>query len=150
MEQCRSAGLPVIYGDAGHPVVLEAAGLNDAQLLLVTTPGPIVTHAIVDHARRVRPDLHIVARAEGHDQMLELHAMGVYEVVNPQLEAGLEITRQALVHLAVPPVEIEHFTDLVRQELYAPLETTVPIDDAAIGTLKRKARSMKPDSPLLP
>ena len=105
-----------------HPVVLEAAGLESAQLLLVTTPGPMVTHAIVDHARRVRPDLRIVARAEGHDQMVELHEMGVYEVVNPQLEAGLEITRQALVHLAVAPADIEHFTDIVRHELYAPLE----------------------------
>ena len=139
LEACREAGVPVIYGDAAHPVVLEAAGLAQAQLLLITTPAPVVTHAIVEHARRVRPDLRIVARAEGHDQMLALHDLGVHEVVNPQLEAGLEITRQALVHLAVPPAEIEHFTDQVRLELYAPLERTVA-EDAALAMLPTKEK----------
>jgi CPA2 family monovalent cation:H+ antiporter-2 len=50
-----------------------------------------------------------------------LHEQGVYEVVQPEFEAGLEITRQALLHLGFPPTEIQHFTDAVRQELYAPL-----------------------------
>ncbi|RKZ12412.1 portal protein, partial [bacterium] len=30
LEACRAGGLAVIYGDAGHPVVLEAAGLDKA------------------------------------------------------------------------------------------------------------------------
>jgi CPA2 family monovalent cation:H+ antiporter-2 len=47
----------------------------------------------------------------------------VYEVVQPQFEAGLEITRQALLHLKVPANEIQRFTDAVRHELYAPLYT---------------------------
>jgi CPA2 family monovalent cation:H+ antiporter-2 len=37
------------------------------------------------------------------------------------MEAGLEITRQALLHLQVPVTVIQQYTDTVRQQLYAPI-----------------------------
>jgi CPA2 family monovalent cation:H+ antiporter-2 len=121
MEQCKAAGIPIIYGDASHPVVLEAAKIEHAHLLLITTPVLVIAQSIVEHVRQINPHLHIVARAEGIEQMQCLQEMGVYEVVQPHFEAGLEITRQALLHLNMPAPEIERFTDAVRQELYAPL-----------------------------
>jgi CPA2 family monovalent cation:H+ antiporter-2 len=45
----------------------------------------------------------------------------VHEVVLPQMEAGLEVTRQALLHLQVPDQQIERFADEVRREFYRPL-----------------------------
>ena len=121
LETCRSAGLAVIYGDASHPLVLKAAGLDRACLLLITTPAPVVALAIARHARQLRPDLHIVARAESEELLEGLHALGVHEVVLPKMEAGLEVTRQALLHLKVPDQQIEQFTDEVRQGFYRPL-----------------------------
>jgi CPA2 family monovalent cation:H+ antiporter-2 len=41
--------------------------------------------------------------------------------VQPEFEAGLEITRQALLHLNISATEIQRFTDAVRREQYAPL-----------------------------
>ncbi len=121
LETCRAAGLAVIYGDASHPLVLKAAGLDRACLLLITTPAPVVALAIARHARQLRPDLHIVARAESEELLEGLHALGVHEVVLPKMEAGLEVTRQALLHLKVPDQQIEQFTDEVRQRFYRPL-----------------------------
>ncbi len=121
VEQAKEADFPVIYGDAAQEVVLEAAQLKHACLLLVTTPAIIVTQSIVDHARHLNPTVHIVARAEGVEQLQALHKQGVYEAVQPEFEAGLEITRQALLHLNISATEIQRFTDAVRQELYAPL-----------------------------
>ena len=72
-------------------------------------------------ARQLRPDLHIVARAETVELMKELHELGVHEVVLPRMEAGLEVTRQALLHLKVPNQQIEQFADEVRREFYRPL-----------------------------
>jgi len=123
LETCRATGVPVIYGDASHPLVLEAAGLGQACVLLITTPSPVITLAIARHARQLRPELHIIARA-GTDALLEeLYDLGVHEVVLPQLEAGLEVTRQALLHLKVPVLEIEKLTDEVRYEFYRPVRT---------------------------
>lgn len=121
VEQAKAANFPIIYGDATQAVVLEAAKIDRACLMLITVPSIAITRSVVDQVRQLRPDLHIVARAEGVEQMKMLHEHGVYEVVQPEFEAGLEITRQALLHLNIPATEIHRFTDAVRQELYAPL-----------------------------
>ena len=121
LEACRDAGLAVIYGDASHPLVLKAAGLERACVLLLTTPSPAVTLAIARYARQLRPELHIVARAESPELLEDLYELGVHAVVLPQMEAGLEVTRQALLHLKVPDQQIERFADEVRREFYRPL-----------------------------
>jgi CPA2 family monovalent cation:H+ antiporter-2 len=139
VEQAKTAGWPVIYGDASQEVVLEAAGIGHARLLLITTPAIVATQAIVDQVRRHHPELHIVARTESIEQMNSLHDRGVYEVVQPEFEAGLEITRQALLHLSIPAAEIQRFTDTVRRELYAPLYQSRP-DYQAIAQLQDAAR----------
>jgi CPA2 family monovalent cation:H+ antiporter-2 len=120
-EEARVAGYPSIFGDAGQPVVLEAAHIDRARLVLITTADEQTTYAVVDHVHRIKAELHLVARAGGIEQMRKLQGRGVYEVVQPEFEAGLEITRQALLHLDVAPTEIQRFTDAVRHELYAPL-----------------------------
>jgi CPA2 family monovalent cation:H+ antiporter-2 len=59
-----------------------------------------------------------VARSEGIEQMRALYEKGVYMAVLPEMEAGLEIARQALLHLEIPIVTIQQYTDSLRQELY--------------------------------
>lgn len=119
--QVKERGFPVIYGDASQEIVLEAARVQQAGLVLVTTAAVSDTRATVEEVRRLSPDVHIVARAESVEEMHALHGQGVYEVVQPEFEAGLEITRQALLHLDTPAADIQKITDSVRQELYAPL-----------------------------
>jgi CPA2 family monovalent cation:H+ antiporter-2 len=116
LESCRDAGLAVIYGDASHPLVLAAAGLERACVLLITTPAPSVTLAIARHARRLRPELHIVARAESERIAEDLRALDIHEAIMPQMEAGLEMTRQALLHLKVPDQQIERLADVMRRQ----------------------------------
>ena len=119
VEQAKQAQLPVIYGDASQEVVLEAAHVAHARLVLVTTPAIETTHAIVTQVNRLHPGVHIVARAEGVEAMQALQEQGVYEVVQSEFEASLEITRQALLHFDISPTEIQKFTDTIRQKLYA-------------------------------
>jgi CPA2 family monovalent cation:H+ antiporter-2 len=121
VEQAKQEQLPVIYGDASQEVVLEAAHVAHARLVLVTTPAIETTHAIVTQVNRLHPGVHIVARAEGIEAMQALQDQGVYEVVQSEFEASLEITRQALLHFDISPTEIQKFTDTIRQKLYAPL-----------------------------
>ena len=120
-ESAKLAGMPVLFGDASDEIALEAARTSGARMLLLTTTAITTTREIVDQARRLNPELDIVARAESVDAMHVLHDHGVYEVVQPEFEAGLEMTRQALLHFDLPPVDILKFTDSIRHELYAPL-----------------------------
>jgi CPA2 family monovalent cation:H+ antiporter-2 len=121
VDECKREGIPVIYGDAAHPVVLKAAAVERAHLALVTTPTIKITQSVAQQIRALNPELHIVARAEAIEQLAALHEIGVYEVVQPEFEAGLEIARQALLHLDIPAPEVQRYTDAVRQDLYAPI-----------------------------
>ena len=118
VDKAKSAGMPVIYGDASQMVVLEAAGIERARLLLITTASPAATQALIRQVRQLFPRLHLVARATSLDEVKNLRALGVYEVVQPEFEASLEVVRQALIHLELPPAEIQQTIDRVRQELY--------------------------------
>ena len=109
LEACDRIGLPMVYGDASQPEVLAAAGIQKACLLVITTPAAVTALAIVRYARRVLPELHIVARAESTELVDELQSLGVYEVVEPKVEAGLEILYQSLSHLGAPEDEVEEF-----------------------------------------
>ncbi len=121
IEECKAAGFPTIYGDASQSVVLEAAEVDHAHQLLITIPVLLATQTIVDQVRKLNPDLNIVVRAEGAEQMKNLYSLGVYMVVLPELEAGLEIARQALLALQIPIPVIQRYTDSIRKELYHPI-----------------------------
>ena len=118
VRQARAAGVPVIYGDASQTVVLEAAGVSLARALLVTVPAYPDVRNIVTAARQVRPDLPIVARADGTDAIRGLYALGVQEVASPEFEAGIEMTRQALINLNVPAYDILRVATAIRRERY--------------------------------
>jgi CPA2 family monovalent cation:H+ antiporter-2 len=47
--------------------------------------------------------------------------MGVADVVLPEFEASLEMTRRALLHLQIPSPEIQRHTGSLRKDLYGPL-----------------------------
>lgn len=121
MLECKQAGLPVIYGDLSQDVVLDAARVVHARLVLLTMPSIVITQEIVRKMRRLNGGLHIVARAEGEEQMKALYENGVYMVVLAEMEAGLEVARQALLHLDFSAGVIQEYTDAVRRKLYAPI-----------------------------
>lgn len=120
-EQAKVAGMAVVYGDAGQEIVLEAAGIKNARLLILTLPGPIEAKSVIVQSKRLNERLEIIARTSGPDSFDMLRDSGASEVVLPEFEAGLEMTRQALVRLRVPPTEVQRYTDTVRQEIYAHL-----------------------------
>jgi len=121
VNRLKETGVPLVYGDASQPIVLNAAGIGHAKLLIITTPSAIVTKTIVEKSRHLNPQLKIVARAENVEQMQILRKLGANEVIQPEFEAGLEVTRQTLLSLNIAPADIKRFTDQVRQESYAPL-----------------------------
>ncbi len=119
-EKVRLLGLPVIYGDASHEVVLEAAGVSDALVLLVTTPDMVVSRATAVNARRVNPELRVLARTSDARFLSVFKEIGVTDVVLPEFEAALEMTRLCLLHLQIPATEVERQAGLLRRELLAP------------------------------
>ncbi|MDH3393515.1 MAG: NAD-binding protein, partial [Desulfobulbaceae bacterium] len=121
MVECKDGNLPVIYGDLSQSVVMDAARVGEARLLLLTMPSVVIAREIVRQAHQLNGEMHIVARAGGEEQMQALYENGVYMVVLPEMEAGLEVARQALLHLDFSATVIQEYTDAVRRRLYAPI-----------------------------
>jgi CPA2 family monovalent cation:H+ antiporter-2 len=126
IEQLKELGFPAIYGDGSKDIVIEAANIKKAKLLLITVPSIIDSDLITDRGHQMNSALKIVARAMSIEHIRELHARGVYEVVQPEFEASLEFTRQALLHMNVSNVDIIKLTDTVRQQMYAPIYESNP------------------------
>lgn len=122
-QRGKDLGYTMIYGDATSPVVLEAANVHQARLFIVTTPAALDTEVIVRRVRQIAPQLHIIARAANLDQLEVLRSLGVYEAVQPEFEAGLEVVRQTLLHYKVPEEEIQNIGDDIRKTLYKPFVT---------------------------
>jgi CPA2 family monovalent cation:H+ antiporter-2 len=116
----------VIYGDASHEVVLGAAGIKDARLLVVTIPGTVIARAIIVHARKDRADLDVLVRTSDPAFLPVFRDLGVADVVVPEFEAGVEMTRLALLHLQVPVPEIQRQTEAVRGEVLLPFVSHKP------------------------
>ena len=87
----------------------------------MTIPDLVATRSTIVQSKRLNGHLEIVARAPGPDYFDVMKDIGVSEVVLPEFEASLEMTRQSLLHLRVPPPEVQRHTDTIRQELYAEL-----------------------------
>ena len=126
VQRFKDMGAPVVFGDASHEAVLKAAAIQEACLLLVTIPDVMGARSVIQNAKGLNPGLHTVARASSPEHLQVFTELDVFEVVQPEYEAGLEMTRQALLHLRISPSDIQRYTDQVRQELYSPLDAARP------------------------
>ncbi len=111
----RSQGVPCIYGDASNPEILAHAGLKKARLLVGTFPSSIDTELTVRNARKINPRLDIVARVHRDSDAELLKGIGVSELVRPEFEASLEITRHTLHRLGLTTLEIQRILNGLRR-----------------------------------
>jgi monovalent cation:H+ antiporter-2, CPA2 family len=101
-EALRARGLPVIYGDATRPEVLAAAHLERARLVVVATPGAYQARAILELARKLNPDVEVVARTHSDAERTFLEGHGAARALVGERELAVSLARHALRHFDVP------------------------------------------------
>jgi monovalent cation:H+ antiporter-2, CPA2 family len=156
MRQARDAGLPLIYGDSMQRVVLEAARLAQARVLLISVPSFPDVRNIVRVARHLKPDIPIIARAEGPDAVRALYDLGIQEVTSPEFEAAIEMARQAMLHFQVPTQQILRVASALRHQQYGRANenaASAAPEMTQVGEFARQLDftwvSLPPDSPLI-
>jgi len=97
-KEAKDAGLNVVRGNALDPEALKAAGIERAAKLLIAIPEGFEGGAVVEAARRIRPDIAIVARAHSDAEVEHLETAGAGEVVMGERE----IASKMLSLCAVP------------------------------------------------
>lgn len=109
----------VVWGDVTRPEILEAAGIGEARILVLTIPDrQIVAHA-AQLARRLNPNLVVVARAVQRDQVAALKAGGVDVAIQPEFEGGIAMVEQVLSGSGLEPAAAEELIRDLRREMYA-------------------------------
>jgi CPA2 family monovalent cation:H+ antiporter-2 len=102
-EHLRARGLPVIYGDATRAEVLSLARVEDARLVVVAAPDAFQTRAILALARRLNPDVTIIARTHGDEEREFLEAHGAQAALVGERELAVSLTRRALRSYGIMP-----------------------------------------------
>ncbi len=92
-------GIPVVYGDAARPGVLEHAGLNKARLLVVTAPDAFQARAAIELARSIQPEIDIVVRTHSDSERAYLEGKKVGKAVMGEQELAEAMARYALERL---------------------------------------------------
>jgi CPA2 family monovalent cation:H+ antiporter-2 len=118
VRDLRVRGVPVVYGDATNPAVLEHAHLDRALMLAVLVPDASTAELVTRRARADRPDLDIVARANGAAGVAQLQRAGATQVVQPEFEAGMEVIRHALRRCGVEGSRLAELTTGRRAAFY--------------------------------
>lgn len=105
IETMRRFGVKGFFGDPTRPELLEAAGLSEASVLVVAVDSPENALRIVSHARSVRPDLHIVARARDRVHVYELYQAGANDIVRETFDSSVRAGRYVLENMGFTAYE---------------------------------------------
>jgi len=92
----RSERVPVIFGDATRPDVLKRAHLDSARLLVIATPDPYHTRAVLDIAKRVNPTVGTVVRTHSEAEREYLEGRGVDWALMGERELAIGMVRRTL------------------------------------------------------
>ena len=115
ISELHAKGIPCIYGDASNPEILAHAQLNEARILICTFPDFIAVELTARNALRINPKLDIVARVHRDADAEVFKGIGISEIVRPEFEASLEITRHTLHRFGLTSFDIQHILSELRE-----------------------------------
>ncbi|MCU0764911.1 MAG: cation:proton antiporter [Burkholderiaceae bacterium] len=108
VRDAHTGGEPVYYGDAAERDMLEAVGVMNARLVVISHDDPGAALKVLHHVRALRPELPVMVRTRDESRVEELRRAGATEVVPETLEAGMMIVSHALLLLDVPLRRVVH------------------------------------------
>jgi monovalent cation:H+ antiporter-2, CPA2 family len=123
-EMLQTHGASCIFGDGAHSHILERAGIRRASLLVVTVPDRDRARLAIMNARKLNPDLPIMARAHRQEECPFLIEAGATEVIQPELEASATFIRHACGHyLMLPDSQIREYLRSFRDAMDSASQT---------------------------
>jgi CPA2 family monovalent cation:H+ antiporter-2 len=116
VRQARSAGEPIVYGDAMSPESLEGAHIGSAAAIVSLMSDADATERMVRAVRARAASLPIIVRTRFRLEAEKLQKLGATFAVAEELEASLEVLAQLLARLHVAGNVIEPLVDVFRRE----------------------------------
>jgi CPA2 family monovalent cation:H+ antiporter-2 len=116
-------GEPIIYGDAAQKAVLEHAGILTSKSIVISAGDVVSTWRIIEMAKRLNPNIHIIARTHFLDKIDSFYSIGADEVISDEFESSIELFSRVLNRYMVPVKEIETMCTELRADHYRMLRS---------------------------
>jgi len=121
VQEARTAGAHVSYGDAARRESLIAAGIYRASAIVITYASTPSALKVLHLVHELAPTLPVIVRSYDDTDLDRLKAAGAAEVVPELMEGSLMLASHALVMLGVPLRRVVHRVQAAREERYASL-----------------------------
>lgn len=118
VKQEKQKGENIHYGDATFEAVLEHAGIKSARVLTIGILDSAATGKIVEIAKKLNPNICIIAKVRDLQEMKRLNALGADEIIPEEYETSVEIFVRLLEKYLVPREDIEKLVNDVRADGY--------------------------------
>jgi CPA2 family monovalent cation:H+ antiporter-2 len=118
VRRAQAEGEPIYFGDGVSAEVLERIGILRARVVVFAIAAVNDERRGTAVARRLNPQIHIVARTRYVREIEELQRLGADEVVPEEFETSLEIFARVLRRYGVPSSTIRSEVETVRRDHY--------------------------------
>ncbi len=126
VKNLHAEGISATFGDATSCSVLEAVGIQSAEMLVVTVPIRPIATEILFHARELNPDLRLVARAKYRSDVEPLYEAGADAVIYDELESGHRLIHSSLIGLGFTMQEAHSMGLLLRHQFESEFHEASP------------------------
>src|SRR5690554_2997789 len=114
----KENGIPILFGDATQPHILETVNLSKARSVVVAISNPEATRTIISNIRNISQSVYLVVRTRYVKEIPELIALGADDVIPEEFETSIEIFSRVLHDFLIPENNISEFIDLIRADNY--------------------------------
>lgn len=104
-------GIKSYFGDASRREFLIAAGLEQAEVLVIAIDNKEQAENIVHFAREVNPNIKIIARTYDRFSTFALHEAGANEIVRETFDSAVRAGKRALEALGMEPELVKNIGD---------------------------------------
>jgi monovalent cation:H+ antiporter-2, CPA2 family len=101
LEMLRAFKMEVYYGDATRPDMLHAAGIDEADILVIAINKKQDITELAQYIAKTYPHIHVIARAIDRHHVYDLWAVGCRDIIRETFDSSLRIGRSALIALGI-------------------------------------------------
>lgn len=157
IELVRRFGVKVFYGDASRTDLLHAAGVGQAELVIIAVGGADRILEIARNVRRHFPHVAIAARAVDRGHAHELMELGVTLFERETFHSALQLGKRVLAHLGHSEEEAEQLAREFHARDHELLQRAFELRndrEAYMGTVRQSMtllhQAMQADAPTPP
>jgi len=136
VKSARAQGFPVFFGDASRVKVLQAAGAEHANMIVVALENPDQVDRLVSLVRQYYPVMPIHARARDRQHCADLIIQGASTTVSETLETSLRLTEEVLLGSGVDEETVSQVIDEFRDDYYSNVVQKVTENKVVLGELR--------------